>query len=236
MTAAPTCCATGGAGAGLVRPHLRPAPRRHGSARSGRTARSPVEQRGDALVGRRARRRPLDVTDLEVSAGDRLLLCSDGLPTSSTDARISEVLRPADPHSAAAVLTQSALAAGGRDNITALVLDVVEGPLVVGDGRVLGGARRRQQRGGPRLGPRRRTPDAVAPWETSSGPLPAAVSGRAGRTTWSSSPDTDTVRHSLNTGVLPPHGPQWLHNLHTCHSPHSHLRRDRWGRRISRRR
>ncbi len=80
----------------------------------------------------------LDVTDLEVSAGDRLLLCSDGLSDLVDDARISEVLRLADPHSAAAVLTHSALLAGGRDNITALVLDVVEGPLVVGDGRVLG--------------------------------------------------------------------------------------------------
>jgi protein phosphatase len=36
------------------------------------------------------------------------------------------------------VLTQSALLAGGRDNITAVVLDIVEGPLVVGDGRLLG--------------------------------------------------------------------------------------------------
>ena len=36
------------------------------------------------------------------------------------------------------MLAQAALAAGGRDNITGVVLDVVDGPAVVGDGRVLG--------------------------------------------------------------------------------------------------
>lgn len=82
--------------------------------------------------------RAFDVTELEVRPGDRLLLCSDGLTDLVRDDRIAEVLRLADPHSAAAVLTQSALLAGGKDNITAVVLDVVDGPLVVGDGRLLG--------------------------------------------------------------------------------------------------
>ena len=36
------------------------------------------------------------------------------------------------------MLTQSALAAGGRDNITCIVVDLVDGPPVVGDGRLLG--------------------------------------------------------------------------------------------------
>jgi PPM family protein phosphatase len=85
--------------------------------------------------------RSFDVTDLEVQVGDRLLLCSDGLSDLVADERIAEVLRLTDPHSAAAVLTQSALLAGGRDNITAVVLDVVDGPLVVGDGRLLGALR-----------------------------------------------------------------------------------------------
>lgn len=79
-----------------------------------------------------------DVTELDARVGDRLLLCSDGLSDLVPDERIAEVLRLVDPHSASAVLTQSALLAGGRDNITALVLDVVEGPMVVGDGRLLG--------------------------------------------------------------------------------------------------
>lgn len=82
--------------------------------------------------------RDVDLVELDVQPRDRLLLCSDGLTDLVSDERIAEVLRLADPHSAAAVLVQSALTAGGRDNITAIVLDVVDGPLVVGDGRLLG--------------------------------------------------------------------------------------------------
>ncbi|MEP9365705.1 protein phosphatase 2C domain-containing protein [Nocardioides sp. CN2-186] len=82
-----------------------------------------------------------DVVDLDVREGDRLLLCSDGLTDLVEDDRIAEVLRLADPHSAAAVLTHSALLAGGKDNITCVVLDVIDGPVVVGDGRLLGAVR-----------------------------------------------------------------------------------------------
>lgn len=80
----------------------------------------------------------VDLVELETREGDRLLLCSDGLTDLVDETRIADVLRLEDPHSAAAVLTQSALMAGGRDNVTCLVLDVVDGPLVVGDGRLLG--------------------------------------------------------------------------------------------------
>lgn len=79
----------------------------------------------------------VDVLDLEVCPGDRLPLCSDGLTDLVDESRIAEVLRLAAPQSAA-VLTQSALHAGGRDNVTCVVLDVVDGPLVSGDGRLLG--------------------------------------------------------------------------------------------------
>ena len=80
----------------------------------------------------------VDVVELDVEEADRLLLCSDGLTDLVDDGRIREVLRLADPQSAAAILTQAALAAGGKDNITCLVLDVVDGPTVVGDGRLYG--------------------------------------------------------------------------------------------------
>lgn len=83
----------------------------------------------------------IDVVDLEVREGDRLLLCSDGLTDLVEDSRIAEVMHLHDPQSVAAVLTQSALVAGGRDNVTCVVLDVVEGPLVVGDGQLLGAVR-----------------------------------------------------------------------------------------------
>jgi protein phosphatase len=80
----------------------------------------------------------VDIAELDACPGDRLLLCSDGLTDLVDDDRIAEVLRLRDPHSAAAVLTHAALEAGGRDNVTCVVLDVVDGPLVVGDGRLLG--------------------------------------------------------------------------------------------------
>lgn len=80
----------------------------------------------------------VDVHRLAMSEGDRLLLCSDGLTDLVADERIAEVLAMADPHSAAAVLTQEALTAGGKDNITCVVLDLIDGPAVVGDGQLLG--------------------------------------------------------------------------------------------------
>ena len=80
----------------------------------------------------------LDLVELDLRVGDRVLLCSDGLTDLVADARIAELLRPDDPQSAAVGLTREALEAGGKDNVTCLVLDVVDGPLVVGDGRLLG--------------------------------------------------------------------------------------------------
>lgn len=80
----------------------------------------------------------LDTTRLDVRIGDRLLICSDGLTDFVDDVRIAAVLRTRDPDAAAVELTRDALSAGGRDNITCVVLDVINGPRVVGDGRLLG--------------------------------------------------------------------------------------------------
>jgi PPM family protein phosphatase len=81
----------------------------------------------------------LDVTELRVRAGDRLLLCSDGLTDLVPDLEIAEVLKGLeDPYVAAGLLVHAANSVSGKDNITCLVLDVVEGPVVVGDGTVLG--------------------------------------------------------------------------------------------------
>ena len=75
---------------------------------------------------------------LDVAVGDRLLLASDGLTDVVPDARIAEVLAAGEADDAAATLTQQALEAGGPDNVTAVVVDLVDGPRVVGDGRLLG--------------------------------------------------------------------------------------------------
>lgn len=61
-----------------------------------------------------------------IRAGDRFLLCSDGLVKELSVERICEGLSgnsQAAPAEAAARLVQMALDAGGRDNITALVVD-----------------------------------------------------------------------------------------------------------------
>ena len=65
------------------------------------------------------------VRELSLSAGDRLLLCSDGLHEPMPDDRIAPVLA-AEPGAEAAAtrLVREALARGARDNVTALVVDI----------------------------------------------------------------------------------------------------------------
>lgn len=59
-------------------------------------------------------------------AAERLMLCSDGVTGMIGDARITELLRDtADPQEAALALVGAAVAAGGKDNATAVVIDVV---------------------------------------------------------------------------------------------------------------
>ncbi|NPC96522.1 PP2C family serine/threonine-protein phosphatase [Nocardioides sp. zg-DK7169] len=69
----------------------------------------------------------LDVLAVEVRAGDRLVLCTDGVSDLLDDATLAGLLdgEAADVVSA---VVEAALAAGGRDNITCAVLDVVEVP------------------------------------------------------------------------------------------------------------
>jgi serine/threonine protein phosphatase PrpC len=58
--------------------------------------------------------------------GDRMLICSDGLSSEVPDAQIREILSSEpDPQTAAAVLVGEAVSAGGRDNVTVVVVDAV---------------------------------------------------------------------------------------------------------------
>jgi protein phosphatase len=60
---------------------------------------------------------------LEVSAGDRLLLCSDGLTEMLTNEMIAAVLRAEpDPEAACVKLVAQANDAGGRDNVTVVIV------------------------------------------------------------------------------------------------------------------
>ncbi len=69
----------------------------------------------------------LDQWLLPAQAGDRVLVCSDGLTTEVGDAAILEILeRHPDPQDAADALVAAALATEARDNVTAVVVDAVE--------------------------------------------------------------------------------------------------------------
>lgn len=66
----------------------------------------------------------VDMRLLPAAAGDRMLICSDGLSGELSDTRIEAMLgRFADPQDAADALVQAALRAGGRDNVTVIVVD-----------------------------------------------------------------------------------------------------------------
>ena len=66
-----------------------------------------------------------DIYELNVEAGDRLLLCSDGLSTMLTDDKIADTLsRIGDAQRCASQLVNEAIEAGGYDNITVIVVDI----------------------------------------------------------------------------------------------------------------
>ncbi len=82
-----------------------------------------------------------DLALVDVRLGDRLLVCSDGLTDLVGDPQIAACLELPEPGPAADALVDAALAAGGVDNVTCLVSDVVDGPRLVPDGRQLGAFR-----------------------------------------------------------------------------------------------
>ena len=66
---------------------------------------------------------------LPVRAGLRILVCSDGLTKEVNDERIRMHLAAGlSPEETAGALIDAALAAGGRDNVTAIVVDVLAAP------------------------------------------------------------------------------------------------------------
>ena len=72
-----------------------------------------------------------DLYILRVSSGDRLLLCSDGLSGMIEDSAIAAVLRAHDnPQDCCDALIREALAAGGMDNVTCVVIDPLREPIV----------------------------------------------------------------------------------------------------------
>ena len=70
-----------------------------------------------------------DLFLLELSEGDRLLLCSDGASGVLDAGRLADILSSGSPDYAAVELVRASLEAGSSDNVTCLVADVVEGPV-----------------------------------------------------------------------------------------------------------
>lgn len=66
------------------------------------------------------------LTMREVRAGDRYLLCSDGLSDVVSHETITETLSEGDQDECADVLIELALRSGGPDNITVIVADVID--------------------------------------------------------------------------------------------------------------
>jgi len=100
---------------------------------AGLIAKSEAEEHPDAniitrAIGFNAAPSP-DFWMLPIQQGQRLLICSDGLTREVPDAELSRLL--SERHEApetVARLVDAALESGGRDNITAIVVDVIEVP------------------------------------------------------------------------------------------------------------
>ena len=69
-----------------------------------------------------------DLSIREARVGDRYLVCSDGLSDVVSPDTILDALRAGDPQDSADRLVELALRAGGPDNVTCIVADVIDVP------------------------------------------------------------------------------------------------------------
>ncbi|HUO46306.1 MAG TPA: PP2C family serine/threonine-protein phosphatase [Acidimicrobiia bacterium] len=67
----------------------------------------------------------VDEIDVDLQPGDRILMCSDGLTNMVPDDRIASIMGSLTPEEAVWTLIEEANRAGGHDNITVVVVDVV---------------------------------------------------------------------------------------------------------------
>ena len=76
----------------------------------------------------------VDLLTVDLTEGDRVLLCSDGLSAMTDRARIEEILRSEpDAQAAADKLVEVANDSGGEDNITVILVDIDGGGSGTGD-------------------------------------------------------------------------------------------------------
>jgi PPM family protein phosphatase len=94
----------------------------------------------------------LDLSVREVTAGDRLLLCSDGLSGVVSADTLVETLGRGEPDEAVEALVELALRAGGPDNVTCVVADVVDNDTLTAGHPVVVGAATDEKPGRVRTG------------------------------------------------------------------------------------
>jgi PPM family protein phosphatase len=69
----------------------------------------------------------VDVYTIDARAGDRIIVCSDGLTTMLREREVERLARSEDdPQRCAEKLVDAAVEAGGEDNVTVIVLDILE--------------------------------------------------------------------------------------------------------------
>jgi protein phosphatase len=95
-----------------------------GEISEGEALAHPARHRLTRYIGMESEAVP-DLRVVALEAGDRLLLCSDGLTGMVPDRRIAQLMRrQRTPKEACKALVAAANAAGGRDNVSAIVIDI----------------------------------------------------------------------------------------------------------------
>ena len=145
----------------------------------------------------------IDVLAVPVRSGDRVLLCTDGVYRQLDDDELRLALRAGSARQAAEALVERADRAGGKDNATAVVVEVgvPNGDATMTDVAAAAGPGRRA-----RLAPRRRAAvlgrAAMRRWSRRSWPRPTAVSCRPSRRRrWR--PGSPSGRSSACRGTAP---------------------------------
>jgi serine/threonine protein phosphatase PrpC len=141
----------------------------------------------------------VDLWELHLTDGDRILLCSDGLTNEVADDEIGRVLATVrDPTEAAKKLVRAAVDHGGNDNVTVVVVDVVSADETAGT----------TERVSSRRSPDGSTTRGDAPTTTmqrlEGAPAEARAADAAGLTgSGPSQEDLLDADHADTTGVVP---------------------------------
>jgi protein phosphatase len=138
----------------------------------------------------------LDLSLRDVRAGDRYLVCSDGLSSYVSEQTIAEALRTGDPQAACDQLVDLALRSGGLDNVTCIVADLVDDD-GAGPGPIVGGAAAVAAAADPRADSPAARAAAIQPRPRASTPplQPGAEPGGA-------EPAADRLRGSRRVGYV----------------------------------